>query len=319
MTKSILVTAAAGDTGYKTLKLLLSKGYHVRALVRKRDARADQIEKDGAEIFVGDILNIDDMRAATAGVDGAYYCYPLLPGIVQGTAYFAQAAIENKLSAIVNMSQIPARSDAKSNAAQNHWVAERVFDWSGVPVTHIRPTFFAEWLLYLAPFISQGVMPTPFTGRHAPIASEDQAHVIANILANPGDHAGQIYPLHGPVELSQEEIAAEISRTLGFKVTAKPTFVDTFMDEWKTNHVDKKSVAGISKNDAPSNDSLSANQAWDFFVQHIREVAQDHGQGIFAGTNDVVSRIGKVPGTTVEQFVRANLKAFSAVPSRSAF
>lgn len=311
MSKRFLVTAASGDTGYKTLKLLLEQGHGVKALVRKRDARAIQIESDGAELFVGDISNLNDMRAATFGVDGAYYCYPLVPGIVQGTAFFAQAARENGLSAIVNMSQISARSDARSTAAQNHWVAEQLLNWSGVPVTHIRPTFFAEWLLYLAPAISQGYMPTPFTGRHAPIASEDQARVIANILSNPKEHAGKIYPLFGPVEFSQEELAAEVGRALGTSVTLKNLDVDAFMSYWKSNRVDKASVNGISKENAPSQDDLAAQQAWEFFVQHIREVSRDHAAGFFSGTNDVVREIGGVPGTTVEDFVKANYAAFA--------
>jgi hypothetical protein len=33
-------------------------------------------------------------------------------------------------------------------------MAERVFDWSGLTVTHLRPTFFAEWFLYYAVFYS---------------------------------------------------------------------------------------------------------------------------------------------------------------------
>jgi NAD(P)H dehydrogenase (quinone) len=45
---------------------------------------------------------------------------------------------------------------------------------------HVRPGFFAEWLLYLAPLIRQGRMVGPFgtTGRHAPVAAEDQARLI---------------------------------------------------------------------------------------------------------------------------------------------
>jgi hypothetical protein len=58
--------------------------------------------------------------------------------------FFAQAAIEPGVCAFVNMSQITARRIAKSHAAQNHWIAERLFDRSGIPVTHLRPTLFAE-------------------------------------------------------------------------------------------------------------------------------------------------------------------------------
>jgi len=116
---------------------------------------------------------------------------------VQGTAQFAQAAKEAGVEVIVNMSQKSARSDAKSEAARQHWLSERVFDWSGVPAVHLRPTFFAEWRLNLAPMIRQGRILAPFntTGRHAPVAAEDQARILVGILQHPSAHVGKTYPL----------------------------------------------------------------------------------------------------------------------------
>ena len=130
---------------------------------------------------------------ALSGVQRAYFCYPISPGLVQATAQFAQAAREAGVEVIVNMSQISARGDAKSDAARQHWLSERVFDWSGAPTVHLRPTFFAEWLLYLAPMIRQGKIFAPFTttGRHAPVAAEDQARVIVAILQNPSAHVAR--------------------------------------------------------------------------------------------------------------------------------
>ncbi len=126
----------------------------------------------------------------------AYFVYPIRPGILQATAYFAQAAKSAGVDGIVNMSQKSAREDAKSHAATDHWLSERVFDWSGLTVAHIRPTYFAEWLLYIAPMIKAGLLHVPFgTGKHAPIAAEDQGRVIAGILEDPAAHKGQIYPL----------------------------------------------------------------------------------------------------------------------------
>ena len=101
------------------------------------------------------------------GVQRAYFCYPIRPGIIQATAYFAQAAKEAGIDGVVNMSQVSAREDAKSHASCDHWLAERVFDWSGLTVAHLRPTLFAEWLLYLAPMIRAGLLHVPFgPGRH---------------------------------------------------------------------------------------------------------------------------------------------------------
>lgn len=111
-------------------------------------ARAAALRARGIEVAIGDLSNIDSVRGALEGVRSAYFVYPIRPGIIDATAYFAIAAKQAGVGAIVNMSQISARRDSKSHAAQDHWVAERVFDWSGVPTTHSRPTFFAEWLIY---------------------------------------------------------------------------------------------------------------------------------------------------------------------------
>src|SRR5439155_6968811 len=59
-------------------------------------------------------------------------------GIPQATAYFAQAAKEASLECVVNMSQKSAREDAKSHAMCDHWLAERLFDWCGLTVAHLR-------------------------------------------------------------------------------------------------------------------------------------------------------------------------------------
>jgi NAD(P)H dehydrogenase (quinone) len=53
--------------------------------------------------------NFDSVRSALEGVRSAYFVFPIQPGILQGTAYFAQAAKEAGVEAVVNMSQAPAR------------------------------------------------------------------------------------------------------------------------------------------------------------------------------------------------------------------
>lgn len=290
--KRILVTGANGHTGGYAVDTLLAKGQkNIRALVIRDDSRAEDLKSRGVEVVIGDIREIDDVRAALDNVDTAYFVYPIEEGGVATTAYFAQAAREAGVQAIVNMSQRSARRDAASRAARDHWIAERVFDWSGIPTTHLRPTFFAEWLLY--PFqkngIKQGVLRNGLgQGRHAPIAAEDQGRVIAEILLNPVPHAGEIYPLFGPIEQTGEEIAQSLSRALGQEVAYEGLSPETF--------------------------SREIEQAYNrpFLAQHLLEVAKDHAAGIFAGTNDVVKRITGREPITVEQFVAKNRAAFDA-------
>src|SRR5260221_10437439 len=128
---TVLVTAATGDTGGATVEQLLARGRRVRALAHRKDARSKRLQEVGAEVVIGDFLDLDAIRATVQGVQRAYFCYPIRPGIIQATAYFVQAAKEAGIDCVVNMSQVCAREDARSHAMYDHWLAERVFDWSG--------------------------------------------------------------------------------------------------------------------------------------------------------------------------------------------
>src|ERR1700746_1553312 len=233
-TQTFLVIGPTGKTRQHTVQHLLERGHAVRAMVHKEDERSEAVRDAGAEVVMVELLEHDDVVQAAAGTSAAYFCYPVSPGLIQATAYFADAAKRAALKVVVNMSQISAREDSKSHAARDHWIAERVFDWSGVPTVHLRPTFFSEWLLF--PFVrstivDNGIIDLPYgNGRHAPIAAEDQARVIATILAEPAGHVGKTYTLCGPTELNQAGIAAAITEVLGRKISYRPLTIPQYRE-----------------------------------------------------------------------------------------
>lgn len=287
---TLLVTGAAGRTGGYATKLLLERGHRVRALVHRSDDRAARLRDGGAEVVVGDLQDIDAVREAAEGVDAAYFVYPIDSGLLEATTTFAEAAEDAGVGAIVNMSQISARRAAPSDAARIHWLGERILDWSPIAVTHLRPTYFAEWFtIFCASEIrDEGVMRLPFgDGRHAPITAEDQGRVIAAILENPEEHAGQVYPLFGAVEMNHYQIAEAISESLGRPVRYEPTDIPTWIE-------------GIKSLGFP-----------EFLAQHLSNVAVDYQNGIFAGTNDLVERIGGKKPTTVQEFIADHLAEFT--------
>jgi NAD(P)H dehydrogenase (quinone) len=293
MTRYFLITGATGKTGGYAATTLLEHGHRVRALVHRTDERSDRLAKAGAEIVVGDMLDLDAMVRATAGVDGVYFAYPIFPGLMEASTIMLRAAEENRVGALVNMSQISARRDAASNSARQHWIAERMLDHFNGTVTHIRPTFFAEWLLTFWDSKS-GELRLPFAGaHHAPIAGEDQGRVIAALLEDPQRHAGMTYPLYGPAELDHYRIAAIMTRTLGRQVTYVPIEVDEFRSRLE-------------------NRGMSAHQ-----VQHLTSVAIDYRNGIFAGTNDVVRSLTGRDPLTVAAFVERNRNYFDEHVSES--
>lgn len=291
--RTILVTGATGETGRHTVSALLGQGQSVRALVHKEDDRAEALRDQGAQVMVGDLLEHDDVIRASDGAAAAYFCYPVRPGLIQATAYFADAAKRANLEIVVNMSQISAREDSLSHAARDHWIAERIFDWSGAPTVHLRPTFFAQWLLYAhtrTTLLGEGVIDLPYgQGRHAPIAAEDQARLIAAILVSPAEHAGKTYPLHGPVELDQAGVAAAISKTLGKAIAYRPQTIAQYRQR------------------------LEAMGLPQFIIQHFCAIAVDYQNGIFAGEDEIIAKLTGQPPMSVEDFVAAHREAFEPV------
>ncbi len=84
MKPRILVTSAAGHTGAAAVTELLKKGFPVRAFVRRQDARSTRLKEAGAEIFVGDLLDMRDLRRALVDVQRAYHCPPFAPNLLHG-------------------------------------------------------------------------------------------------------------------------------------------------------------------------------------------------------------------------------------------
>jgi NAD(P)H dehydrogenase (quinone) len=167
-----------GATGNHAARQLMEMGLPVRAFVRQANERADELRALGAEIAVGDLRNFQVVRAALDGVQRAYFTYPIAEGLLEATAIFAAAGKEAGLESMVNMSQLPAGSNHASPASRQHWLAERVLDWSGIGVTHLRPSYFLENLIFFAaPTIqAEGKIYLPYgQGRHAPVAGEDLA------------------------------------------------------------------------------------------------------------------------------------------------
>jgi len=188
------------------------------------------------------------------------------------------------------MSQISAKVDAVSHAARSHWYGERVFDWAGVSVTHLRPTFFMEWLTYgfqLPLIANHDLIKVPAgDGRHAPISAEDQGRAIANIMLDPAPHAGKIYPLYGAVEMNHEELASAVGEALGRKIRYEPESFDEFGA--------RLNAIGMPKH----------------FIQHIVAVYRDYQNGDFAGNNNVVEALTGRKPMTVGEYVKDNIKLF---------
>jgi uncharacterized protein YbjT (DUF2867 family) len=283
MSKKVLITGATGDTGRAAVRESIALGLDVRAMVHKLDERSDALKALGAEVVVGDLLEINTVRDAMQGVDAAYLVWPVQPGLINATVNFAQAARETGVQTVLNLSQRSANRESTSNSCRDTYIAEEILNWSGVPVIHLRPTYFLEWLLYpwQLPFLQQGVLRMPVgKGRHSPIAADDQGRAIAALLRNPEGHIGTTINLSGPVEMDHEQMAAELSEALGRKIV----FQDLPVEEY---------VESIAQMGVPP-----------YIVQHLDGAMRDYHNGRMAGADNNIEKITGRRSMTVGEFAR---------------
>lgn len=152
MKPRVLVTSAAGHTGAVAVTQLLEDGFPVRAFVRRQDPRSERLEAAGAEIFVGDLFDMRDLREALVDVQRAYHVPPFAPNLLHGAMLFALAAEEAQLGVVALMSGWnPIRFTRRSSPANTgspttctggcrRWISSTsTRAWSRSPTSSVSP------------------------------------------------------------------------------------------------------------------------------------------------------------------------------------
>src|SRR5574342_433082 len=195
MANPILVTGAAGRVGAvgrTVTELLLKQGYAVRAMVRTEDERSRALRDMGAEVVVGDLLDLHSMHRAIAGCETMYFGMSVSDTYLAATVNTAAVAKHHGVKAFINMSQMTLAQMSITETTPSpqhklHWLAEQALNWSGLPVAHVRPTVFLEGLFLI--FTPDSVRESnqirlPLgEGKASPVAAEDVARVVAALLA----------------------------------------------------------------------------------------------------------------------------------------
>ena len=109
MANPILVTGAAGRVGAvgrTVTELLLKQGEAVRAMVRTEDERAQALRALGAEVVVGNLLDLDSMHKAIAGCETMYFGMAVSDAYLAATVNATAVAKHHGVKAFINMSQM---------------------------------------------------------------------------------------------------------------------------------------------------------------------------------------------------------------------
>jgi len=299
MEKPILVTGAAGRVGAigrTVTELLLKQGKAVRAMVRSEDKRAQALRDMGAEIVVGDLLDLDAMHRAIAGCETMYFGMSVSDALLAATVNTAAVAKHHGVKAFVNMSQMTVAQMSVTETTTSpqqklHWLAEQALNWSGLPVVHVRPTVLQEgfFLILTAESVRESnQIRLPFgDGKTSPVVVEDVARVITALLADPQPHIGKIYHLTGPQSENMHFYAREYSNALGRTIT----YQDIPVESWR--------------------DGLLGRGLPVHLVTHLTTMAELHRAGRYDRMSaDVMALTGQAP-TSTQEFVRRNAATFT--------
>lgn len=282
----ILVTSASGKTGLQTALQLREKGYPVRAFVRRRDHRSEMLDRAGAEVFVGNLYSLRDMRTAMQGVQRAYQCAPTAPNGLHFNAVFTAAAYEAGIEHVVTLSQWLSGADHPSLFTREVFLSDILIRMRPeMTVTTVNVGWFADnYLMGLGMAAHLGKFAMPLgdgnVKKNAPPSNEDIASVVVGALIDPARHAGKTYRPTGPDLMSPNEIAAAMANVFGRKV--------------EYQDVSERMMLKALKALPPSNYSEAA-------VSQLKIYADEYRRGAFA-VNAPSSCVESVGGRKPEDF-----------------
>lgn len=214
---TILVTGANGTVGSQVVEQLVKRGAQVRALVRD-PAKAKF--PAGVDVVAGDLLDVDSLRPALAGVSTLFLLNAVVPDEFTQALIALNAAREAGIHRIVYLSVI--NSDVYVNVPHfaGKFVVERMIEQMGFSATILRPAYFMNNDLTIKDVVlGYGVYPMPIGSRGLAMIDARDIGEIAAIELIRRDEAPVSLPLDrfnlvGPNTLTGAEVAGIWSKVL---------------------------------------------------------------------------------------------------------
>lgn len=225
VSQTVLVTGASGFIGRTLCPYLQSRGYRVRALTR---ASSSWTAPNAVERVLGDMQDLESLRAATAGVDWVAHLAAAKSDEadsdktnVLGAKNLVEACRSNAVGFIVNVSTQSAKLQRKGTYALTKHAADAAFQTSGFPVTTLRSSLvygdrtggvFASLIKFaqlpVVPVMGSGTAP------HWPIHVEDLSRTVELAALRPTTR-GEIYEVGGADQANTNQLLDMIAERLG--------------------------------------------------------------------------------------------------------
>ena len=232
----IAVTGATGQQGGAVARLLLKRGWSVRALTRDTQKSASQaLAQEGAEVVPGDLDKPGELAAAFQGAYGVFsvqnYWLPNVgfDGEVRQGIAVADAAQASDVQHLVYSSVGAAHRGMGQKHFESKFELENHIKQVGVPYTILRPSAFMENAFWNREKILSGIYPSwglPPEKILQTISVLDIAAFTNLSLTNRDEYLGETLELAGDA-LTETQMAQKFAEAIGRPVKVEATKMPT--------------------------------------------------------------------------------------------
>ena len=219
----VLAVGADGPFAGLVVPALAKRGIEVRGLVRKSDQEQSVRARGAPEVVVGDIHDRNQMAAALAGMEAAFYISPFaLDKEADAGKQFIAAARSAGVRRVVFSSVLHSNLAGLENHAAKLPIEEAILD-SGLEYTILQPgVFFQNMKDGWQRAQQTGVYAEPWSNdtRFSRVDYRDVAEVAAIALTEDRLLYGT-FQLCAEGNLNRREVAALMSQVLGRPVEAQ--------------------------------------------------------------------------------------------------
>jgi uncharacterized protein YbjT (DUF2867 family) len=134
---------------------------------------------------------------------------------------------------------------------RQNYLSERIFEWAGIGVAHVRATIFYENVraLTAATIARDGSILLPWGSEDTQVSlvsGEDVARVAAGVLTNPSLTPGSAFQVIGEI-LTLRDIVTAFERVLGRKVRYQEISDEAWADAARSRGLNHHAIEHLSK------------------------------------------------------------------------
>lgn len=215
---TIIVTGATGTVGRHVVEQLVKRGADVRALVR--DVSKANFPA-GVNVVQGDLLDVDSLRSAFAGVSTLFLLNAVVPDEYTQALIALNVAREAGIERIVYLSVI--HSDLYVNVPHfaGKFGVERMIEQMGMNATILRPAYFMDNDVTIKDVVTgYGIYPMPIGSKGLAMIDTRDIGEIAAIELIRRERSATPLPINrinlvGPETLTGTDVAAIWTDVLG--------------------------------------------------------------------------------------------------------